>query len=205
MTWEIITKIEEQAALYALGMLSQTEARAFDRELAEGNDEASASLKVFDRLVADLALAAPEAPPVRRVRDRLLASVAGDAEPKPISDPRKKELSAIASPFLSIRAAEGHWRRMDEGVFIKTLHIDRVKDTVTSLVRLAPGGRLPRHRHRGVEESIVIEGDCRVNGDVLLPGDYRRALEGSIDSEITTEGGTLFLLVSPREIEILES
>ena len=207
MTLEIITKIEEQAALYALGMLSQTEARAFEHELADGSIEAFASLETFEKLVADLSLNAPEVAPASTVRDRLLARIAGQAASAPIApvveDPRKQELTSLASQFLSIRAGEGNWQPMGEGVLVKTLYVDRGKGTMTTLVRLTPVGRLPRHRHHGVEESIVIEGDCRVNGEVLKPGDYRRALEGTIDSEVTTEHGTMFLMVSPLEIEVL--
>ena len=72
------TGIEEQAALYALGMLCQTEARAFEYEVAAGNPEAVASLKAFDHLVADLALSVPEATPPASVRKSLINRIAGE-------------------------------------------------------------------------------------------------------------------------------
>lgn len=211
MTHDLLTitnQLEERAALYSLGMLSQTEARAFDREIAGGDAAAAATQRGFDRLTAELALGAPEAAPTPGLRARLLERIGGETPSNPSNleagSHRKQALPSPASQFLHIRADEGDWRQIGQGAQIKTLFVDRARDTVTSLVRLAPGGRLPRHRHHGAEESIVLEGDCRVNGHVLLPGDYRRAPDGTVDSEITTEHGTLFLMVASREIEVLE-
>lgn len=201
MNRDIPSKMEEQAALYSLGMLSQTEARAFDREIADGNEEAAESLRAFDSLVADLAFSAPEAAPPSSLRERLLANL---KPPGAGEEARRRELSSLASQFLSIRADEGHWIEMGDGVSVKTLYIDAARDSVTTLVRLAPGGRLPRHGHRGPEESFILEGDCRVNGAIFHPGDYRCAPAGSVDTEVTTVHGTTFLMVSPREIEILD-
>ncbi|MDX2032390.1 MAG: cupin domain-containing protein [Blastocatellia bacterium] len=201
MNRDIPSKMEEQAALYSLGMLSQTEAQAFDREIADGNEEAAETLRGFESLTAELAFSAPEATPPPELRQRLLASLTPAPTPE---EARKQELSSLAYQFFSIRADEGRWIEMAEGVSVKTLFIDAARDAQTTLVRLAPGGRLPRHRHSGPEESLVLEGDCRVNGEVFLPGDYRCAPAGSIDSEVTTEHGTMFLMVSPQEIEVLE-
>ncbi len=90
MNRNILTITEEQAALYSLGMLSQTEARAFEREVADGNEAASASLNTFNRLVTELSFCAPEAAPSPCVRTRLLAQVAGVTDsvtcsPSPLS------------------------------------------------------------------------------------------------------------------------
>ena len=79
MKREIITRIEEHAALYALGMLHRTEALDFEQELSAGNQEAALSLMVFDHLVADLALSVAEASPSARVRTALLNRIAGES------------------------------------------------------------------------------------------------------------------------------
>ena len=76
MNRDIITRIEEHAALYALGMLHRTEALAFEQELSAGNREAALSLRVFDHLVADLALSVAEASPSASVRTTLLNRIA---------------------------------------------------------------------------------------------------------------------------------
>ncbi len=196
--------IIEQAAMYALGAMSQSEARAFDRGLDENRAGYAEELAAFEAVVAALAFGAPEQTPPARARERLLASVAAETGHKV---PGKVEAQSAPPPpqFRSVRFNEGRWKQVGEGAFIKTLFVDQHKGAVTSLVKLEPGGRLPGHRHLGIEESIIIEGDCHVNGEVLMPGDYRRAMAGTTDSELTTERGTIFVLIAPREVEILEA
>ncbi len=196
-------RITEQAAMYALGMLSQSEARAFERCLAEGEGGYAEESAVFDAVVTSLGLSASEQLPSADMRERLLARVAGEASQKERNEAGERPASAPPE-FHNVRLDEGKWDQAAEGVFVKTLFVDQIRGTVTSLVKLEPGARLPRHRHLGIEESIVVEGDCRVNGEVLTPGDYRCAMAGSTDSEVTTEHGTTFLMITPREVEILE-
>lgn len=55
---------QEQAALYALGVLSQHEARAFEQQLREGDRQTEAELESFERVVQAIGyLAQPEEPP----------------------------------------------------------------------------------------------------------------------------------------------
>jgi anti-sigma factor ChrR (cupin superfamily) len=197
-------KITEPAAMYALGCLSQSEARAFERRLAEGWDGYAEESAVFDAVVTSLALSAPEQTPSADVRERLLARAAGEASQKGRYEVEKQPAS-LPPQLRCVRLAEGKWDQAAEGVFVKTLFVDQNRGTVTSLVRLEPGARLPRHRHLGIEESVVIEGDCRVNGEVLMPGDYRCAMAGTTDGETTTKHGTTFLMIAPREVENLEA
>jgi len=193
----------EQAAMYALGMLSQSEARAFDRCLDENREGCAEELAAFNPVVAALAFGAPKQIPPARARERLLARVA--AETGHQAQGKVETQSAAPPPFRNVRLDEGRWNQVGQGAFVKILFVDQHRGAVTSLIKLEPGARLPRHRHLGIEESIIIEGDCRVNGEVLMPGDYRRAMAGTKDSEVTTERGTLFLLIAPQEVEILEA
>lgn len=194
-------KIAEQAAMYALGILSQQEAQAFERCLSEGCESCAEELAAFEAVVAELGLSAPEQKPPERTRGQLLFTIASQAETAQIPVVQKSELQ-MASHHL--RLNEGKWNRLAEGVYVKTLFVDREKDLITSLVRLEPGARFPSHRHTGTEESVVILGDCHVNGLTLGPGDYRRAMVGTIDSEITTANGTTYLVIAPRKIDILD-
>jgi anti-sigma factor ChrR (cupin superfamily) len=45
------------------------------------------------------------------------------------------------------------------GVETKTLFIDKQTGSVTALIRLAPGARLPDHEHPLAEQSLVLEGE----------------------------------------------
>ena len=85
----------EKAALYALGMLSQHEARAFENHLAEGCSWCEDELRQYEDAASGLALDVPPTSPSPYLRDLLIAridresreseSVAGD-QPKRFND-----------------------------------------------------------------------------------------------------------------------
>jgi len=196
-------KVTGQAAMYALGTLSQLEAFMFEHGLNDGREDYADELAAFDSVVAALAFSAPERTPSELARKRLLMTIASEAETAELPVVPRSQLPP--QDFHNIKMHEGKWDQVADGVFIKTLFIDPNRDAATSLVKLEPGARLPRHRHLGIEESIVLEGDCRVNGEILMPGDYRRATAGTTDSEVTTEHGTIFMLMTIRGVEILDA
>ena len=66
---------QERAALYALGALSQHEARAFERHLAEGCSSCEADVTQFEDVTAKLSLDAPAVSPPAYLRDVLLARI----------------------------------------------------------------------------------------------------------------------------------
>ena len=194
-------EMTDVAALYALGALSQHEARSFEAHLAEGCDICQAELESFEQTVRAVAFSAAEAEPPARVRAELLATVSR-------SIPEQSVKSAPAGgleQFVSILASEGKWRELGEGVLLKNLHVDQATGIVTSLVRMLPGAALPCHQHIGVEQVFVIEGDCSIAGQKLMPGDYHRAEAGSIHQSTSTVEGTLFLLIAPERYEVLDA
>ena len=69
-------EIRDKAALYALGALSQIEARAFENHLEEGCEVCRAELAAFDGVVGVLGLAAPPSDPPAALRNRLMANIA---------------------------------------------------------------------------------------------------------------------------------
>lgn len=199
-------EIVERAALYALGALTQIEAQAFEDHLADGCAVCRSELDAYHLAVEGLALATPAAEPSPEVRHRLLASLSDE----PTSGRGEDEtgtpsLSADTSPFYSLHAGEDGWQQWDEGILYKPLFVDETNGVMTSLVRMAPGTGLPRHQHLGVEQFLILEGDCSVHGERLGPGDYHRALGGSIHDTTYTEHGTTFLLVAPKEYRLLGS
>src|SRR5262245_53616879 len=141
-------KITEQAAMYALGMLSQTEARAFEESLKEGRRGYAEEFAAFDAVVTTLALGAPEQRPSKLTRNRLLLSIASEAETAEI--PMVQPAPGAGPRFHNVKMDEGHWDQVAEGVFVKTLFVNHASGSVTALVKLSPGSRLPRHRHTGI-------------------------------------------------------
>ena len=196
------TTVDEEAAgraaLYALGALEGYEAREFEEHLAAGCEACAAELREFETVAGDLALAAPEAEPPASVRARLLSLVSEEND--------GGESGAGASPgFLVLRASEGRWRPTDDaGVSFKLLFADRERGTVTTLVRMEPGSRIRSHRHLGVEQCLVLEGDVRSGAIGMTAGDFNCSMPGSVHEELVTDGGALLLLVSPEHYEPIE-
>ena len=193
-------EMTDVAALYALGALSQHEARSFEAHLAEGCDICQGELESFEQTVRAVAFSAAEAEPPARVRAELLATVS-----KSVPEQSVESASAGLEQFVSILASEGKWRELGDGVLLKNLHVDQATGIATSLVRMLPGRALPCHKHIGVEQVFVLEGDCSIAGQKLAPGDYHRAEAGSIHETTYTVEGTLFLLIAPERYEVLEA
>jgi anti-sigma factor ChrR (cupin superfamily) len=193
-------KTRETAASYALGVLGLEEAREFEEHLTGGCSVCRSELDAFAATVSALAFSTAEQQPPRETRSKLLSSLNNDGNCKQVDS-----MVASAAQFVSIRGAEGEWRELQEGVLMKQLYVDHSIGLATSLVKMLPGTSLPRHRHNGVEQFYVIEGDCHVHGETLGAGDYHRAEAGSIHNTTYTLQGTMFLLVAPVTYEVLEA
>ena len=200
-----------RAALYVLGALEGDEARDFEEHLTAGCDACAAELRLFEGVVADLGLAAPEAEPPAGVRSRLLelvaeaGQVAADdcAETARADAPADEpNLRGDAEGFLVVRAGEGEWMPTeDAGVAYKLLFADPGRGTVTTLVRMQPGSRIRSHRHLGVEQCLVLEGDVSSGAIRMTAGDFNCSLPGSVHEELVSDKGALLLLVSPERYE----
>ncbi|HWS86376.1 MAG TPA: cupin domain-containing protein [Pyrinomonadaceae bacterium] len=197
---------EEQAgraALYALGALDSVEAREFEEHLLAGCAACAAELREFEKVADDLSLAAPEAEPPAGVRARLLALASEEGGAARGGGPNLSR--DILPGFLVVRSGEGKWRPTDDaGVTFKLLFADQERGTVTTLVRMEPGSRIRSHRHLGVEQCLVLEGDVRSGEIAMTAGDFNCSLPGSVHEELVSDGGALLLLVSPERYEPIE-
>lgn len=179
-------QIREQLALYALGALSQHEARAVEHHLAEGCKVCASELQPFESVVEALGFVVPPVTPPADVRSKLLTQL-------------EKETQTVSLPpgeNFSLRANEGEWMEIAPGVFEKQLFADKSRGTVTTMIKLMPGMKLPSHHHVGVEECLLIEGDFHIDGEEFAPGDYRCAMPGTIDETSFSNNGALLLIVS---------
>jgi anti-sigma factor ChrR (cupin superfamily) len=66
-------------------------------------------------------------------------------------------LPPLASRFVQVAALPWEKTRF-AGIEQKTLLVDRETGVVTSLLRFAPGARLPDHEHVLIEQTYVLEG-----------------------------------------------
>jgi anti-sigma factor ChrR (cupin superfamily) len=121
-----------------------------------------------------------------------------------VSKGKQNTLPNIDPDLITICANEGAWRETgDEGVLVKPLFLDQEKGLVTTLMKLAPGARLPMHRHRGTEQCYVIAGDVLAANKKLGPGDFHVAMERSVHPPLESVEGAMLLLVSPVEYELI--
>jgi anti-sigma factor ChrR (cupin superfamily) len=94
---------------------------------------------------------------------------------------------------------EPAWDDVAPGIECKLLA--SAPDRVTMLVRLAPGAEYPPHRHAGVEELHLLDGELWIDERRLQPGDYSRAEPGTADQRVWSETGcTCVLVTSPRDV-----
>ena len=80
-------------------------------------------------------------------------------------------LPALASRFVEV--AKLPWEKTRfPGVEMKTLLVDRESGVVTSLMKFAPGARLPDHEHVRIEQTYVLEGSLVCGEGECAAGDY---------------------------------
>lgn len=133
------------------------------------------------RLAMALEPLQPEADRAARLRARILDRVRADAAP---------------DPHLTLRAHEGRWRTLSPGVDMKLLH--RTPGSMSYLLRMAAGMRIPAHDHSDDEECLVLEGDVWLGNTHAFAGDYHLARRGTPHDELHTESGCLLFLRGPK-------
>lgn len=101
------------------------------------------------------------------------------------------------------RRAEPEWKDVAPGIACKLLATDPEKTRVSMLVRLAPGTDYPAHRHDGVEELYMLEGELIVDDQTFSPGDYRRAEPGTVDHRVWSATGCTCVLITSFHDAIL--
>ena len=213
-------RTRETAALHALGILPDGDAKAFEEHLAEGcaacAQDAAAFRETLTELVKEIAVGKPPPPELRRkLLERAAAERAPGASRKAPGKPgvaetqvwRLWEGSAASEgedDLHIVRAGEGSWEKTAvDGVSVRPLAVDPERRYVTMLVRMEPGSSYPIHKHAGAEECYVLEGDLDVGGEKLHAGDYQRAGAGSRHRLQSTEKGCLLLIVSSQDDELL--
>jgi quercetin dioxygenase-like cupin family protein len=192
---------------YAFGTLEEPRRAELERRLA-ASPELRARLAQARELAADLAELVPSAAPSDGLWGRIAARVARGP-----GEPRDEDTSV--QPWKSWSAGAGdedgfrferearYERTATPGVEVRRLSLDAANDRVTIEVRMAPGASYPPHRHGGVEECYVLEGDLQVGSTEMRAGDFQRMETGSEHPVQSTRGGCRLLIVSSLHDELL--
>jgi anti-sigma factor ChrR (cupin superfamily) len=91
---------------------------------------------------------------------------------------------------------EPEWEEVAPGISCKLLSTDSEQDRVSMLVRLAPGVAYPPHRHAGIEELHLLDGELFIEDRKLLPGDYNLGEAGALDRFVYSETGCTCVLIT---------
>ena len=74
------------------------------------------------------------------------------------------------------------------GVEMKVLWRDPDGEAFTALFRTAPGASLPKHRHRAIEQTYVLEGSLVDDEGVCTAGNFVWRDAGSVHAAHSPEG-----------------
>ena len=111
------------------------------------------------------------------------------------------ETAGAAMPTAPEPPVERGWADVAPGISCKLLSTDTQTNHVNMLVRLAPGAAYPPHRHAGVEELYLLDGELVVDDKTLHPGDYLRSAVGTVDRLVWSRTGcTCVLMTSSRDV-----
>jgi anti-sigma factor ChrR (cupin superfamily) len=121
--------------------------------------------------------------------DRLVDRIAGETQDAP-----------APAPAANTQWSDPDWEEVAPGISCKLLASNPRSDRVSMLVRLAPGVAYPPHRHAGVEELHLLQGQLWIDDRKLNAGDYNRAEPGTGDQRVWSETGcTCVLITSPAD------
>jgi anti-sigma factor ChrR (cupin superfamily) len=172
---------------HALGVLPAAEVPDLEAHVA-GCEECGRELAALRRVVDAFVrwptdVLRPPAPLWDRLAQRIAAETRRDAEgPAPA------------------RWTEPEWAEVAPGISCKLLATDAARDRVSMLVRLAPGVAYPPHRHAGVEELHLLDGELVIDDRTLHPGDFLRSEPGTADALVWSRTGcTCVLITSPGD------
>jgi RNA polymerase sigma-70 factor (ECF subfamily) len=178
----------DRVLLYALQALPWNEVPAVEEQLSACPD-CLRDLATLRPVIATLSawptdVLRPSALVWGRLEARIAAEVGGQS---------------AASPPLSW--TEPDWAEVAPGISVKLLATDTERERVSMLVRLGPGVDYPPHRHAGLEELHLLDGELMIDEKQLHPGDYNRAEAESVDNRVWSETGcTCVLVTSPGDL-----
>ncbi len=174
---------QDRVALFALRALPPIEIRPFEKHI----QNCAPCREELDRLrpLVDLFVGSPAESngSSDKLREQLVRRIGGEPD-RAFVVPTAREIF------------EPEWEEVAPGISCKLLSTDREKQRVSMLVRLGAGIPYPPHRHAGIEELHLLDGELWIDGRKLGPGDYNRAEPGTSDQRVWSETGCMCVLIT---------
>ena len=114
-----------------------------------------------------------------------------------------KETGAEPLPAPPHQAVEPEWEEAASGIFVKLLATNHERHRVSMLVQLEPDTEYPPHRHAGIEELYLLQGQLMVDDRKLQPGDYIRVPADTVDHWVWSGTGCTCVLITSTEDTLL--
>ena len=169
--------------LYALQALPTSEMQAMEEHLSSC-ETCRKELETVHPVVGSFAAWPTDVlRPAGSLWDRLAGRIAKETNQPPV-------------PAPSQISARLEWEEVAPGISCKLLATDADKDRVSMLVRLAPGTDYPPHRHAGVEELYLLQGELWIDDKKVNPGQYNRNEPGTADHRVWSETGCTCVLIT---------
>lgn len=196
----------DRAAQYAMGALDRGAVPLYEAHL-EVCALCRAEVALCRDAVEALGRAVPPVQPPddlkRRLIDGIGASPRGD-ECAGVQAWKRWAANSGGDTSIIVRGADTDWQATAvDGVRVRRLFVDAEADRITMLVRMDAGTAYPAHRHGGVEECFVLEGDLYGPDFQMKAGDYQRLVGGSTHGIQGTRAGCLLFIVSSMHDELL--
>jgi anti-sigma factor ChrR (cupin superfamily) len=87
------------------------------------------------------------------------------------------------------------WRASTFAAGVEVKDLGTANGRVMQMVRFPPGTVFPLHKHEGPEFVYVLEGELIQNGQRLGRGWVSVASAGTVDKDVKSETGCVFLIV----------
>src|SRR4051794_6259171 len=141
--------VEEDAALYALGVLDSESTARFE-ELLATDPAAVAVLERFRSPAEPMAESLAPVTPPAHVKERLFRTIQSAAAEAPVAG---KPEPAHEAGIGAMRSHEGKWKPTGiPGIMAKKLYVDRASGLLSTLLRMEPGSVYPPHKHTRTEQ-----------------------------------------------------
>jgi len=91
------------------------------------------------------------------------------------------------------------------GVAIHFFHSDRASGHAAVMIKMEPGCSYPRHKHRGAEELLILQGGYRDEAGEHRAGEYVRYEDGTTHHPVALPGeACVFFAISQEGIELVD-
>ena len=189
-------RLRQDLMLYALDALDADERDAIETRVQAGELAVNDTLTDIQNLVSLIGYAAPPFSPPSELKAKLLSRI-------------RRETQLESSRPITVPLADYDtltWESSElPGISFFWLRRDQETGTTVALLKAAPGATFVAHRHRGAEDTLVLQGRCQDQFGQYQAGDFISYPPESLHTglEALGEEGCILLIVSHQGFDVV--